>query len=155
MMPKMKRWTQLESRRLSFRDHLVADMDRILQMRQQHAFLDHDVADMISPNWEPVFEAELSQEIGTFQIELSAGAFFRAERNDVILAEAEKFRYVIPHHDPSERSRQRRDEQSMIATRHCAGDGTGRISTKPVGNEPFASKQELAGHLRSVPRHGA
>src|SRR3977135_1163497 len=103
MMPKMKRWPQLQSRRLSFRDHLIADMDRVLQMRQQHAFLDHDVANMIGPDREPFLEAELSQICGAFQIELSAGTLFRAKRNDVIVTEAEKFRYVIPHHDPSQR----------------------------------------------------
>ena len=109
-------------------------------MRQQHAFLDHDVANMISPDGEPVLEAELSQIIGTFQIELSAGTFFRAKRDDVIVTEAEKFRYVIPHHDPSERSRQSGDEQSMITTRDGAGNRTGGIPAKTVCDKPFAGQ---------------
>src|SRR5205823_1900968 len=153
MMPKMKCRPQLESRRFSFRDHLVADMNRVLQMRQQHAFLDHDVANMISPDWESVLEAKLSQIIGTFQIELAAGPFFRAKRDDVIVTEAEKFRHVIPHHDPSERPRQSGDEQSMITTRDGARNGTGGIPAESVGHQPFASQQNFAGHLRAVPRH--
>ena len=60
MMSKMKSGTQLESRRRSSRDHLVADMDRVLQMRQQHPFLDYDFANVISPDGEPIFESELS-----------------------------------------------------------------------------------------------
>src|ERR1700694_1411618 len=41
----------------------------------------------------------------------------------------------------------------MIATRHRARNGAGGITAEPVGHEPFASKQKLARHLRSVPRH--
>src|SRR6266513_5655905 len=153
MMPKMKCRPQLQSWRLSFRDHLVANMNRVLQMRQQHAFLDHDVANMISPDREPVLEAELRQIIGALQIELSAGTLFRAKRDDVIVTEAEKFGYVIPHHDPSERSRQSGDEQSMITTRNGAGNGTGGIPAESVGDQPFAGQQNFAGHVHAVPRH--
>src|SRR5205085_11432201 len=73
--------------------------------------------------------------------------------NDIIVIESKKFGYVIPHHDASERSRQRRDEQSMITTRDRAGNSTGGITAKPIGDEPFARKQKLARHLLSVPRH--
>src|SRR2546430_17657243 len=33
------------------------------------------------------------------------------------------------------------------------GKGAGGITAKSVGDEPFTSKQELARHLRAVPRH--
>src|ERR1700693_3068932 len=59
MMPKMKSRTQFKSRRLSFGDDLVADMDRVLQVGQQHAFLNHDFANVISPDRESILHPEL------------------------------------------------------------------------------------------------
>src|SRR6266700_4283723 len=41
----------------------------------------------------------------------------------------------------------------MIATRDRAGNGAGGITAESVGHKPLASKQKLARHLRSVPRH--
>src|SRR5260370_41894802 len=86
-------------------------------------------------------------------MKLSGGVLFSSERNNIIVTEAKKFRYVTPHHDASERSRQSRNEQSMITTRNGAGNRAGGITPESVGHEPFTSKQEFARHLRAVPRH--
>ena len=58
---------------------------------------------MISPNRQPIFESKFAEIIGTFEIELATAPFFATERNHIIVAEAEKLREVIPHHDASER----------------------------------------------------
>ena len=47
-------------------------------MRQQDALLDHQIAHVINPDRQSVFESKFPQVIGAVQIELAAGAFFRA-----------------------------------------------------------------------------
>jgi len=112
-------------------------MDRVLQMRKQDALLDHHFANAICPYRKPILESKFSQVVGAFQIQLAAGAFFCAERNHVIVTEAEKFRNMAPHHYASEGRGQRRDEQTMITPCHRAGNSSGCITPKAVGNEPL------------------
>src|SRR6266446_2816686 len=122
-------------------------------MREQNALLDHDFANTIGPHRKPILESELAQVVGAFQIKLTTGAFLRAERNQIMVTEAEKFRYVTPHHNAPERRRQCRDEQSMIATRDRTRDRAGGITAESVCHEPFAIEQELARHVCTIPRH--
>ena len=77
-MPKVKGGPQLEPRRFSAADNLVTDVDRVLQMRQEHPLLDDQIAHVITPDRQPIFEPELAQVFGAVQIELPARAFFRA-----------------------------------------------------------------------------
>ena len=65
-------------------------------MRKQDALLDHNVANAISPYWKTILESKFGQVVGALQIQLAAGAFFRAQRNHVTVAEAEKFRNMAP-----------------------------------------------------------
>ena len=119
-------------------------MDRILQMRKQDALLQDEIAHVISPDWQTVFEPEFPQIIGALQIELTAGAFFAAKRNDIVIAEAKKFRDVTPHHHATERRGQRRDEQSVITPRDRARNCAGGVTAEAVGHEPFAIEQRIS-----------
>ena len=47
-------------------------------MRQQNALFDHEIAHVINPDRHAVFEPEFAQIFGAVQIELAAGALFRA-----------------------------------------------------------------------------
>ncbi len=60
---------------------------------------------MISPNRQPIFESKFSQIASLLKVKLAASAFFTAQRNHFIIAEAESFGDMIPHHDASERRR--------------------------------------------------
>ena len=78
VMPEMERGPQLEPGRFPIPSDPVADVDRILQVRHQDAFLDHQIAHLINPDGQPVLEPEFLEVIRAFQIELAAGALFRA-----------------------------------------------------------------------------
>jgi len=45
---------------------------------------------------------------------LTTGAFFRAERNNVVITETQKFGDVTPHHHAAVWRRKCGDEQTMI-----------------------------------------
>src|SRR5436190_2176521 len=122
-------------------------------MRKQDTLLEDKIAHAISPDRQTILESKFSQEIGALQIKLSAGAFLPAERNDIVIAEPEKFGDMTPHHHASKRRGQCRDEQSMITPCDCAGNCAGGVTAETVCDEPLAVEQEFARHLCIVPRH--
>ena len=77
-MAEVKGGSQLEPRRFSAADNLVTDVDRVLQMRQEHPLLDDQIAHVITPDRQPIFEPEFAQVFRAMQIELAARAFLRA-----------------------------------------------------------------------------
>ncbi len=77
-MPKMKSRAKLEPRTRVAGHDLVADVNGILQVRHCYAFLQHDVADVIDPDWQAVLEPEFAQVLRAFEFELAAGALLRA-----------------------------------------------------------------------------
>ena len=77
-MPKVEGGSQLEPRRFSAADNLVTHVDGVLQMRQEHALLDDQIAHVITPDRQPIFEPEFAQVFRAMQIELAARALFRA-----------------------------------------------------------------------------
>ena len=154
-MSKMKCGTQFQARPFRAFEDAVTHMNRILQMRKQDTLLDHQIAHAISPNGQTIFESKFSQEIGALKINLSAGAFLAAERNDIVSAEPEKFGDMTPHHHAPKWRGQCRDQQSMITPCDCAGDCARGITAETVRDEPLAVEQEFARHLRIVPRHRA
>ena len=56
-------------------------------MGKQNAFFEYEITDVVYPNREAVLETEFAQKVCALQIKLSAGAFFRAQRDDVIVGE--------------------------------------------------------------------
>ena len=74
-MPKVKGGPQFEPRCFSAADDLVTDVHSVLQMRQEHALLDDQIAHVITPDRQPIFEPEFAQVFRAMQIELAARAF--------------------------------------------------------------------------------
>src|SRR5437588_12994010 len=100
-------------------ENAIDDVNGVLQMQHQNAFLENEVAHMISPDRQSIFEAELVQKISRAQLELTAGAFFGAERDDIVIREAQEFRNVTPHYHATVRRWQGGDEQPMITAGDC------------------------------------
>src|SRR6266403_3164660 len=155
VMAKLKSRTQLQTRTLSAFQNAIDDVDGVLQMGQENAFLQNDVAHAIRPDRKAIVQTELVQPIRAFQIKLTAGAFFAAQRNNIVIAEAEKFRNVVPHDHATEWRGQCGDEQAMITTRDCARDRARSVTAESVCDEPLAREQDFARHFRTVPRHRA
>src|SRR5207244_12120815 len=81
-------------------------------------------------------------------VELTAGAFFAAEGNDIVVVEAEKFRNVIPHNHASEWRGQSGDKQAVITPRDRAGDRAGCVTSQTIGrSEEHTSELQSPDHL--------
>jgi hypothetical protein len=78
-MSKMKRGAQFQARPIRAFEDAVTHMNRVLQVRKQDTLLEHEIAHVISPDGQTIFESKFSQEIGALKIKLSAGAFLAAE----------------------------------------------------------------------------
>src|SRR4030081_816895 len=120
MMAKLKSRPQLQTRTLSAFQNAINDVDGVLQMGQENAFLQNDITHAIRPDRQAIFQTKLLQPIRAFQIKLTAGTFLAAQRTDIVIAEAEKLRNVVPHDHATERRGQRGDEQAMITPRDSA-----------------------------------
>ena len=102
-MAEEKGGSQLEPRALFAFENAIDDVNGVLQMQHQNAFLENKVAHAIGPNRQSIFKSELVQKISRAQLELPAGAFFSAERDDIVIRETQEFRNVTPHHDATVR----------------------------------------------------
>ena len=120
-------------------------------MEHEDAFLKDEIAHMIDPDRQPIFEAEFMQIIGRAKMKLATGALFRAEGNDVVIRETQKFRNVTPHHHTTVRRRQRRDEQAMVTPGDRTRDRAGGEAAESIGHKPFAGEEQLARMARFVP----
>ena len=78
VMAKLKGGSQFQPGQLRAGGDLIADVNRVLQMRQENALLDHQIAHLVDPNRQAVFETKLAQVIGALQVKLAASALFRA-----------------------------------------------------------------------------
>ena len=103
VMAEEKGGSQLEPRAFFAFENTVDDVNGVLQMQHQNAFLENKVAHAIGPNRQSIFKSELVQKISRAQLELPAGAFFSAERDDIVIRETQEFRNVTPHHDATVR----------------------------------------------------
>src|SRR5437868_20163 len=120
VMAEEKGGSQLEPRAFFAFENTIDDVNGVLQMQHQNAFLENEVAHAIGPNRQSIFESELVQKISRAQLELPAGAFFGAERDDIVIRETQEFRNVTPHHHATVRRWQSGDEQTMITAGDCA-----------------------------------
>src|SRR5436190_18743493 len=97
-MAEEKGGSQLEPRALFAFENAIDDVNGVLQMQHQNAFLENEVAHAIGPNRQSTFEAELVQKISRAQLELTASAFLRADRDDTVIRATQDFRNATPHH---------------------------------------------------------
>src|SRR5260370_24161545 len=105
VMPKVKRGTQLQPRKGCPLQNAVRDAHSVLQVGKNYSLFQKEVARMISPNRQPIFESKFSQIASLLKVKLPASPFFTAQRNNFIIAEAESFGDMIPHHAASSRRR--------------------------------------------------
>ena len=66
-----------------------------------------------------------------------------AEPHDLPVRQPHALEQVVQHHHPAERRRQRRNQQPVIAPRHHAGDGAGRVAAQAVGHQPLAARRRV------------
>src|SRR6267143_2969897 len=83
VMAKMKSGMQFEPRACFAFNNAINEMDRVLQMEQQHTLLKHEITDVICPNWQSIFQSKFMQIFCCPQIELTARAFRAAEGDNV------------------------------------------------------------------------
>src|SRR5438105_15705300 len=102
VVPKMKRGTQFQPRKGCPFQNAISDVYSVLQVGKDHSLFQKKVARMISPNRQPIFESKFAQIASPLKVKLAAGAFLTAQRNHFVIAEAERFGDMIPHHDAPE-----------------------------------------------------
>ena len=77
-MPKLKGGPELQPKRALPFKQSIGNVHGVLKVRQQNPFFDDSPANVIDPDGQTIFETKFAQIISAFQIELAAGAFFRA-----------------------------------------------------------------------------
>ena len=77
-MPEMKSRPQLEARALASRKHTVRNVDGVLQVEEGDSLFQNDIADLVKPDGQAVFQPELAQIIRARQMKLAAGALLAA-----------------------------------------------------------------------------
>src|SRR5438477_698726 len=105
VIAKLKSGSQFEPRAWFPFNDAISEVDGVLQMQQQHTLLQHEITDVICPDWQSVFQSKFAEIFCCPQIELTAGALLAAERNDFLITETQKFRDVAPHDHASVRRR--------------------------------------------------
>src|SRR5437588_3364468 len=154
-MAEEKGGLQLESRALLSFENAIDDVNGVLQMQHQNAFFENEIAHVIGPDRQSIFEAEFMQIIGGAEIKLATGAFFRAERNDVVITETQKFGDMTPHHHATVWRRPRGDDQTMITPGDRTWDSSGSEPAESIGHEPLALEEQFSRMARFVPWQGA
>src|SRR5205085_9073408 len=155
IMAEEKGGSQLEPRALYAFENAVDDVNGILQMQHQNTFLEHEVAHMICPDGQPVFEAEFMQVIGRAEIKLATCSLFRAEGDDVIVCKTQELRNVTPHHHAAVWSWQCGDEQAVIPPCDCGRNRARSETTESICHKPLPCEQQFARMTRFIPWHGS
>ena len=78
VMSKMKRRPQLQSRTAHAFQNAVAHVHRVLQVRKNYPFFQNQIAHVIGPNRQPIFESKFAQIARASKIELATGTFLAA-----------------------------------------------------------------------------
>ena len=78
VMSKVKRRPQLQSRTAHAFQNAVAHVHRVLQVRKNYPFFQNQIAHVIGPNRQPIFESKIAQIARASKIELTAGTFLPA-----------------------------------------------------------------------------
>ena len=119
-------------------------MDRVLPVRQQDALLDDEAAELVAPDRQAGFQAELGQVVGAVQLELAADALLAADLDDVVPSGrricSDRWLSIIVRPSGAGRAA---IEQAVIAAREHARDRAGGVAAQAVGDEPLAVEQRL------------
>ena len=83
----------------------------------------------------------------------AAHALFAAQPMHSPTGQTQPLAKLAHHDEPTERRRQGRDQQRMIAAGHHAANGAGRVAAEPVGDQPLAT-QDAARCLELLSREG-
>src|SRR6266700_2686649 len=78
VMSKVKRWPQLQSRTAHAFQNAVAHVHRVLQVRKNYPLFQNQIARVIRPNRQPIFESKFAQITRASKIELTASTFLPA-----------------------------------------------------------------------------
>src|SRR6478609_6014659 len=153
-MAEEKGGLQIESRALLTFENAINDVNGVLQMQHQNAFFENEIANVISPDRQPIFETEFMQIIGRAEIKLTTGAFFGAEGNDIVIRKTQEFGNVTPHHHATVRRRQRGNEQAVITPGNRTRDSSGSEPAESIGHKPLALEEQFSRMARFIPRQG-
>src|SRR2546421_1173063 len=144
VMAEEKGGSQLEPPALFAFENAIDDVNGVLQMQHQNTFLENEVAHMIGPDRQPIFQAEFMQIIGGTEIKLAAGSFFRAEGDDIVIRETQEFRNMAPHHHAPVRRRKGRNKQAVMTPRDSARDRARSETAESISHKPLAREEQFS-----------
>src|SRR5207302_7621213 len=117
----------------------IIDMNGVLTVNEQKAFLDEDSIDLVPPDWDLIFETKFSHEMPGLRRFLRLACFFASDLNEAAILETNVLGEMIEHDGAAEWRRQGGDEQAVIPPGHDSGNGARGITAQAVGQEPFAA----------------
>ena len=114
MAAKMHGGPQFQMHDVLRGQQFIGDEDSVLAMHQLEALLDDDAFRLIAPARQPAFEAELADIMVRGRV-VGGCRFLAADLQAAAIGQAESFRQMVEHHHAAQRSRQRRDQQAVVA----------------------------------------
>jgi hypothetical protein len=122
MGPRGKQRPQAEANRSVARHEAVGDVDRVLEARQEQALLDDEPLDGEPPHRETAFEPELFELIDPLEEQRAAHALFAAQPMHSPTGQTQPLAKLADHDEATERRRQGRGQQRMVAAGHHAAN---------------------------------
>jgi hypothetical protein len=105
-------------------------------VRHQYTFLDHQIADLVTPIRDVIHQPKLLQVRAAHRV-ADLTRFRTAELQQLSSGLLHVFGKVIQHDRAPERAGQRGDEKTVIFPRHGSRNGARRIPPESVRDEPL------------------
>ena len=128
----------------------IGEVHRVLSVRHDQALLDDRATGLVAPHRQPFLEAQLGEMASRQQLGRDPGAVLAGQHGRRPIGESQPLPQRAEHDRAAPGRGQRRHEQAVIAPREHAADGTGGVSSEPVGDEPLVGQQ--AHDVRAVGR---
>src|SRR5438105_1716427 len=109
----MECWPELEFYSRISRQNPITDMNGVLQVRQQNAFLQNNVANVVNPNRQTILQTEFAQVIRAVEMKAATCSFFARQRDRIVIVESQRIGQMIPHYHAPKRSGEGSDQQTV------------------------------------------
>ena len=119
----------------------IADVDRVLAVRDEEPLLQDEPAQLVSPDGKPQLEAELDQVQHVSGLVGSGGLPALGRGGHAPVRQAEPLVQVTQHVHAAERRREGGDQESVVPPCHQRGHRARRVAAESIRDEPLGGRQ--------------
>ena len=118
-------------------------MHCVLHVQHEEPLLQNGPVHLVAPDGQSLFETKLREMVSAGHLKHAARALVSADLEARAVCQTQPLGEVIEHDRATERSRQRRDEQPVVASRRHTRDRAGGEAAEAVRHEPLVTEQRM------------